>query len=89
MTPAPIDLKIVDERLEIVRVAVADLRSLAVPERAAFLSDRRNAWAADAPRRPSPTAGANLTTLGSAVDSAPVRVLFVWRPLANRPHLAI
>jgi len=48
MTPAPIDLKIVDERLEIVRVAVADLRSLSLPERAAFLSDRRNAWAADA-----------------------------------------
>lgn len=48
MTPAPIDLKIVDERLEIVRQAIADLRSIAAPDLAAFLSDRRNAWAADA-----------------------------------------
>jgi len=48
MTPGPIDLKIVDERLEIVRTAVADLRSLAPSDREAFLGDRRNAWAADA-----------------------------------------
>lgn len=47
MTQAPIDLKIVADRLALVRQCLEDLRTLPAASREEFLSDRRNAHAAD------------------------------------------
>lgn len=48
MTEGAVDLKIVGERLDIVRSATAELRALPSGSLSEFLSDRRNIWAADA-----------------------------------------
>lgn len=48
MTEGIIDLKIVGERLDIVRPATGELRALPSDSLSEFLADRRNIWAADA-----------------------------------------
>jgi len=47
MTRSTIDLKIVGDRLEIVRSAVVELQTLPHTTLAVFTSDRRNAWSSD------------------------------------------
>jgi uncharacterized protein YutE (UPF0331/DUF86 family) len=47
MTPGPVDLKIVDDRLAIVAACLADLRLLPVRTLADFTGDRRNPAAAE------------------------------------------
>ena len=51
MTPAGIDLKIVDRKLQLVSSSLADLRALPQSDLAEFTSDRRNPLAADAALR--------------------------------------
>lgn len=51
MTPGRIDLKIVRDRLQLVKQSLADLRSLPQRDFAEFTSDRRNGLAADAALR--------------------------------------
>ena len=51
MTPGPIDLKIVRDRLQLVERSLADLRSLPQVDLEEFTSDRRNVLAADAALR--------------------------------------
>lgn len=48
MTRGAIDLKIVGERLDMVRSAVAELRQLPQASLEEFTGDRRNIWSADA-----------------------------------------
>lgn len=48
MTPSPVDLKIVNDRLDIVRTALSELRGLPHTTLELFTSDRRNVWSADA-----------------------------------------
>jgi uncharacterized protein YutE (UPF0331/DUF86 family) len=48
MTEGAIDLKIVADRLDIVRAALEELRALPSSDLATFVADRRNIWAADA-----------------------------------------
>ena len=48
MTPSAIDLKIVSDRLEIVRSALVELRGLPHDALDVFTGDRRNIWSADA-----------------------------------------
>ena len=48
MTPSPVDLKIVGDRLALVRQAVEESRALPATDLASFTADRRNIWAADA-----------------------------------------
>lgn len=47
MTRSTIDLKIVSDRLEIVRSAVAELQTLPHATLAVFTGDRRNVWSSD------------------------------------------
>lgn len=47
MTQAPIDLKVVSDRLALVRQCLEELRSLPITSLEEFLGDRRNAHAAD------------------------------------------
>lgn len=51
MTPGPVDLKIVRDRLLVVEQSLDDLRSLPHADFDAFTSDRRNVLAADAALR--------------------------------------
>jgi uncharacterized protein YutE (UPF0331/DUF86 family) len=48
MTPGAVDLKIVADRLAVVDAAVRELRALPARDLETFISDRRNAWSADA-----------------------------------------
>lgn len=48
MTRGAIDLKIVSDRLEIIRSAVVELRALPHSTLESFTSDRRNVWSSDA-----------------------------------------
>ena len=48
MTRGAIDLKIVNDRLEMVRSAIADLQRLPQASLDVFTGDRRNIWSADA-----------------------------------------
>jgi uncharacterized protein YutE (UPF0331/DUF86 family) len=51
MTPGPVDLKIVRDRLLVVEQSLEDLRSLPHADLDEFVSDRRNVLAADAALR--------------------------------------
>jgi uncharacterized protein YutE (UPF0331/DUF86 family) len=51
MTPGPVDLKIVRDRLQLVEQSLADLRALPHSSIEEFASDRRNILAADAALR--------------------------------------
>ena len=48
MTQGAIDLKIVTDRLDIVRASLAELRALPASDFPTFMADRRNIWAGDA-----------------------------------------
>jgi hypothetical protein len=47
MTPTGVDLKVVAERLDIVRTCLSDLRALAASDLQTFAADRRNPAAAE------------------------------------------
>ncbi len=47
MSPGPIEIRVVTQRLALIDELLDEIRALPLEDRAAFLADRRNIWAAE------------------------------------------